>query len=152
MAKAYFSAILPHNAATTWAAIRSFHDYAWAGVKAPVTIEDDRSPTDIGAVRSFEGPNGRVRQVLLAHSDDDRCYSYAFVSAAPMGMRSFRSTIRVAPVTESDACFVEWSAEFDAGDGGEATARRLERDGFAVWIGALGSCLDQATPPVAPGS
>jgi hypothetical protein len=145
MSRAYFSAVLPHQADATWAIIRSFDHYAWAGVKASIIIEDERSPNEVGSVRSFMGPGGRVRQVLIAHSDADRSYSYAFVSAAPMEMRNYRSTIRVAPVTRSGDCFVEWWAEFDdeVGDG-EATARRLEQEGFAVWVAALASHMDQA--------
>lgn len=145
MHKAYHSTVLPHTADAVWSVIRPFDHYAWAGVNVPTAIENERAPDEVGSIRQFPGPNGPVRQVLIAHSDSERTYSYAFVSDAPMGMRNYRATIRVAPVVDSGSAFVEWWAEFDSSDAhGEGVARQLETSGLAVWLAALGDHMRTA--------
>lgn len=139
MHKAYYSTVLPYSADAVWSVIRPFDHYAWAGLNVPTAIEDERAPDEVGSIRQFPGPKGLVRQVLIAHSDAERTYSYASVSDAPMGMRNYRATIRVAPVVDRGSAFVEWWAEFDMRDGqGDAVARQLEKTGLAVWLAALG--------------
>ena len=139
MPKAYYSTVIPHEADAVWEEIRPFDHYSWAGIPGTTIIEDGRAADEVGSIRCFSGPNGPVRQVLIAHSNPERSYSYAFVSAAPMGMRNYRATIRVAPVVDCASAFVEWRAEFDMeGAAGDAVARQLERDGLAVWLAALG--------------
>lgn len=143
MSRAYYSAVLPHPAEVVWAVIRPFDHYAWSGVTAPTTIENGSAPDEVGSIRQFDGPRGPVRQVLIAHSDAEHRYSYGFVTPAPMGMRNYHATIRVAPVVESGQAFVEWFAEFDVPEGdGEAVARRLEAEGLAVWLNALGRFME----------
>ena len=53
-------------------------------------------------------------------------------------MRDYVATIRVTPVVETDAAFVEWWATFDcAAEERERWTRYFARDGFAKWLGAL---------------
>ena len=39
MAKSFYSMVLDHSADEVWAFIRSFGDYAWAGVESETIIE-----------------------------------------------------------------------------------------------------------------
>jgi hypothetical protein len=75
--------------------IRSFGHYTWAGVMGETTIEDGKAGDQVGAIRRFEGGGGSVRQVLLAHSDIDRSYTYAFCDPSALEVRNYVATIRI---------------------------------------------------------
>jgi hypothetical protein len=78
----------------------------------------------------------RVRQKLLAHSDRDRFYSYAFCEPFRFPVRNFAATIRVTPIIDGDRSFVEWWVTFDC------DAEQYDRwtgffaKSFAGWLGS----------------
>src|SRR5258708_33407554 len=113
MAKSYYSIVLDHPADAVWAVIRPFDHYGWAGVDGETVIEDGKAGDQVWAVRRVTLGDKTIRQVLLAHSDRDRAYSYAFCGDAPFPVRDYLATIRVVPVVETSQAFVEWSATFD---------------------------------------
>src|SRR4051794_32022656 len=89
MAEAYYSIVLNNPAHEVWAVIRPFDHYGWAGVEGETVLEDGKAGDQVGAVRRFT--HGAVlRQVLLAHSDLDRSYSYAFVGPPPLPASDYR--------------------------------------------------------------
>jgi hypothetical protein len=138
MASSYYSVVLDHSAAAVWAVIRPFDHYGWAGVPGETVIEAGRAGDQVGAVRCFFGGDRTIRQVLLAHSDRDRAYTYAFADAPPFPVREYIATIRVRPVTDGDRAFVEWSATFDCLDGDvDRWSRYFAEEGFAKWLGGL---------------
>jgi len=138
MAKSYYSIVLDHSAEEVWAVIRPFDHYAWAGVPGETTIEDGKASEQVGAVRRVNAGGKVLRQQLLAHSDVERSYTYAFCGEAPFPVRNYQATIRVVPVVETAQAFVEWSATFDcAGDALDHWTDHFEHKGFAVWLGAL---------------
>jgi len=139
MAEAFYSIVLDHSAERVWSAIRPFDHYAWAGVQGATTIEDGKSGDQVGAIRRVELPDRTIRQVLLAHSDLERSYTYAFDGPPPQPVRDYVATLRVTPVVESGQAFVEWRAKFDCLDAAETDKwkRHFEQQGFAVWLGAL---------------
>ena len=144
MAKAYYSTVLDHSAEAVWSVIRRFDHYAWAGVPGETVIEDGRSGDQVGSIRRFTIAGRTLRQVLLAHSDIDRAYSYAFVGEPPLPVRHFAATIRITPVVDTARAFVEWWATFDcAGDDHETLVNRLKHQGFAVWLTALRQFLQE---------
>ena len=138
MAKAFYSVVLDHPASAVWAVIRSFGHYTWAGVVGETTIEDGKAGDQVGAIRRFEGGGKIIRQVLLAHSDVDRSYTYAFCDPSALAVRNYVATIRITPVVETGKAFIEWSAEFDC-EAGETDhwIGYFEKEGFAKWLGAL---------------
>lgn len=77
-----------------------------------------------------------IRQRLLAFSDIDRSYTYAYLEPAPV--RHYQATISVLPVVETGQAFVQWSATFDCA---EDTYRHwtefFAQEGFAKWLAAL---------------
>ena len=138
MAKSYYSIVLDHSAGQVWAVIRPFDHYAWAGVESETTIEDGKRGDQVGAVRRVTVGDKVLRQKLLTHSDLDRSYSYEFASAPPFPVSHYLATIRVTPVVASGQAFVEWWASFDcAADEIEPWTAHFEKNGFAVWLGAL---------------
>src|SRR4051812_22574367 len=98
MARSYYSIVLDHSADAVWAVIRPFDHYAWAGVETETVIEDGKAGDQVGAVRRFEIGGRVTRQALLAHSDVERSYSYAFAGPCPFPVEDYRATIRVTPV------------------------------------------------------
>src|SRR6266404_5564970 len=107
MAKAYYSVMLYHPAEEVWAVIRPFDHYAWAGVDSETIIEQGKAGDQVGAVRRFTYAGNVVRQVLLAHSDIDRSYSYGFCGAPPVPVRDYVATIRVSPAIADAGSFVD---------------------------------------------
>ncbi|MBS0640630.1 MAG: SRPBCC family protein [Acetobacteraceae bacterium] len=136
MAQAFYSMVLDHSAEAVWQVIRSFGAYAWSGVVADTVIEDDKAGDQVGAVRRVRVGDTIIRQHLLAHSDLERFYSYAFLEPAPV--RNYQATIRVIPVVETDQALVCWSARFDCApeEIGQWT-HHFVQNGFAVWLSAL---------------
>jgi hypothetical protein len=139
MAEAFYSIVLDHSANRVWSVIRPFDHYGWAGVPGATTIESGKVGDQVGAVRRVELADRVIRQKLLAHSDIERSYTYAFDGPPPQPVRDYVATIRVTPVVESGKAFVEWRAKFDCLDAAETDTwiRHFETQGFAVWLGAL---------------
>lgn len=138
MTKSYYSLALNHPADAVWSVIRPFDHYAWAGVEGETHIEGGKAGDQVGAVRRVSAGGRVIRQVLLAHSDLDRAYSYALCEPSPFPVRNYVATIRVAPIVENGAAFVEWQATFDcAEDQIDRWTRYFETEGFAKWLAAL---------------
>jgi hypothetical protein len=138
MARAYYSTVLEHTADDVWAVIRPFDHYAWAGVPGDVTIEAGKAGDQISAIRRVPAGEKILRQVLRAHSDAERFYSYAFCDAAPYPVLDYEATIRVTPVVQTGQAFVEWWATFDCAiDERARWVAFFEHEGFAKWLSAL---------------
>src|SRR5215471_6153007 len=108
MARAYYSVVLDHPADEVWRVVRPFDHYAWAGVEGETRIEAGKAGDQVGAVRRVTTGAGVIRQILLAHSDFERSYTYALCDPPPFPVRNYVATIRVAPVVDGDKAFVEW--------------------------------------------
>jgi hypothetical protein len=138
IAKSYYSVVLNHPADDIWAVIRPFDHYAWAGVESETIIEDGKAGDQVGAVRRFFIGGNVLRQMLLAHSDIERSYTYRFCGAPPFPVRDYEATIRINPVVADGRSFVEWSATFDcATDERDKWVKHFEQQGFAKWLAAL---------------
>jgi hypothetical protein len=130
MAKSYYSMVVDRPAETVWQIIRPFDHYAWAGVSGEAIIEGGKQGDQVSAIRCVDTGGGRIiRQVLLAHSDVDHSYTYAFDGSAPFPVRDYVATIHVAPVGDGSAqAFVEWwrrsIARSSGATAGSSTSRR----------------------------
>lgn len=145
MAKAYYSVVLDHPARQVWAVIRAFDHYAWAGVPGETIIEDGKRGDQVSAVRRVATGSKIIRQQLLAHSDAERCYTYAFYGKPPYPVRDYTATIRVTPVTENDKAFIEWSATFDCtAEQRDHWIDYFEREGFSRWLAELARFMRNA--------
>lgn len=138
MAKSYYSIVLDHPADDVWAVIRPFDHYAWAGVESDTIIEDGKAGDQVGSVRRVTAGANVLRQLLLAHSDADRSYTYGFCGAAPFPVQDYQATLRVSPVVVDNRAFIEWWATFDcAAEDRDRWVAHFERQGFAKGLGAL---------------
>jgi Polyketide cyclase / dehydrase and lipid transport len=138
MARSYYSVMLYHPADEVWAVIRPFDHYAWAGVESETIIEHGKAADQVGAVRRVSFGGNVIRQVLLAHSDIEHSYSYAFCGAPPFPVQDYVATIRVTPIVADGAAFVEWWATFDcAAEDRDKWVRHFAQEGFAKWLAAL---------------
>jgi hypothetical protein len=151
MAKSYYSTVLDHPADEVWAVIRPFDHYAWAGVESETIIERGKAGDQVGAVRRVATERGIIRQILLAHSDLERSYTYALCDPPPFPVRNYVAAIRVARIVEGDKAFVEWWATFDcAAEDRDRWTRHFEKEGFAKWLGALRRFMESRGPAAFP--
>ena len=113
MNKAYYSTTFAQSAEKVWAVIGDFNGFQWAEGVGKSSIENHKRNNDIGAIRDYRYGGRSVQERLVAHSNEDRCYTYE--SIEPMdAIKFYRQTLRVAPVVDTNTSFVEWSTEFDA--------------------------------------
>jgi hypothetical protein len=141
MPKSYASGLVPASADAVWGIVRDYNGLpGWHPAIEASEIEGGGSGQEVGSVRRLTlGDGGSVAERLLTLDDAGRSYTYEFTDAGPFPVRSYRSTISVAPVTATGQAFVEWSAWFDADAGDEAQLTTTFADVvFAAGIAALG--------------
>jgi hypothetical protein len=115
VARSYASTVLTAPADDVWARVRDFGSlWVWhGGLVARGEIEDGKAGDQVGAIRSFYlHDDTHLREELVAHSDADRSYTYNF-HKTPFDVDNYLATLRVTPVTDGDASFVEWWTTFD---------------------------------------
>jgi len=116
--RVYVSSVIEASADSVWARIRDFNGLPqWHPLIADSRIEGQQPADRVGCVRSFHTRDGgRIREKLLALSDYDFTCTYEILES-PMGVANYVATLKLTPVTDGDACFAEWSAEFDCEEG-----------------------------------
>jgi hypothetical protein len=143
MAKAFYSTVLDHTADEVWAVIRPFDHYAWAGVASETIIEAGKAGDQTGAIRRVDTGGMIIRQILLAHSDRERSYTYRLCDPPPFPVRNYTATIRVTPVVDNNQAFVEWWATFDcAAEESDRWVGFFAQEGFAKWLASLSHFMD----------
>jgi Polyketide cyclase / dehydrase and lipid transport len=115
MPTSYASTVIAAPAHEVWERVRDFNGLAtWhSGLVTSSEIEDGRAGDQVGSIRSFTLADGtHIREALLSHSDADRSYTYDF-QTTPFDVDNYKATLRVTPVTDGAASFVEWWTTFD---------------------------------------
>jgi hypothetical protein len=115
VAKSYASTVIDAPADEVWARIRDFNGLpVWhGGMVATSEIEEGKAGDQVGGVRSFMLTNdAHLREKLVGHSDHERAYTYDF-QKHPFDVDNYLATIKVTPVTDGNASFVEWWTTFD---------------------------------------
>jgi mxaD protein len=113
--------VMARAPATVWKLLGAFDALdVWL---PPVRASSSRGqPTQPGAVRVLDLGNGAaVTEELLAYSDADRCYRYAFVSS-PLPVKHYVATIELVAAT-GNRTLVRWSSTFDADGASDAQAK-----------------------------
>ncbi|HEY1970473.1 MAG TPA: SRPBCC family protein [Pseudonocardia sp.] len=139
MPRAYASGVVPASADEVWQVVRQFNGLAdWHPMINESKIESG-SAQEVGAVRRLTlGDNSQVAERLLTLDDEDRSYTYAFTDPGNMPVRSYKSTVRVAPITSTGQAFVEWWGLFDAEAAVESDMSRTFADAvYGSGIAAL---------------
>jgi hypothetical protein len=112
MARSYYSTTFAQSADKVWSVIRDFNGQQWAEGVGESHIDNSKPNNAVGAIREIRYRDHPSRQRLTAHSDAERCYSYESVDPFET-LRSYRQTLRVAPIVDTNTAFVEWSADFE---------------------------------------
>jgi hypothetical protein len=114
MVKVYTSSVIDAPADRVWAAVRDFNALPnWHPGIRDSRIEGNHPSDKIGCVRNFNlKDGGNIRERLLALSDYDFTCTYAILES-PMGVSNYVATLKLAPITDGNRTFAEWSAEFD---------------------------------------
>ena len=136
MTQVYVSAVINAPAPDVWRVIRNFNGLAdWTPFVADSRIEQNMPPDQIGCVRNFTLRNGsRIRERLLALSDYDLSCTYAILES-PMGVDNYVATLSLTPVTDVNATFAEWQADFDCAP--EREAALVQQIGQGVFQSAF---------------
>ena len=84
-----------------------------AGAIEKSELEGGLAADQVGVVRSLTlGGDVHIRERLVAHSDEERSYTYNF-ETTPFDVDNYLATLRVTPVTDGGGSFVEWWTTFD---------------------------------------
>ncbi len=118
MPEVYVSSVIPAPAGEVWALIRDFNALpAWNPVDARQPHRGGAPADQVGCVREIRlRDGGRIRERLLALSDFDYSCVYSILES-PMEVTNYVATLKFTPITDGDATFAEWSAEFDCPPG-----------------------------------
>ena len=139
MVKVYASSVIGSPADRIWAGIRDFNGLAaWHPLIAESRIEGNLPSDKVGCIRQFRTRDGGViREQLLALSDYDLSYTYSILES-PMGVTNYIATLRLAPITDGNRTFAEWTAEFECDRGREKELAAQIGDGvFQAGFDAL---------------
>ncbi len=115
MTRVYASSIINAPVAEVWAHIRDFNALPkWHPGFVNSRIEDGRPGDSVGCIRVFDlaDGGGTLREQLLALSDIDRACTYSILSS-PMPLHNYVAILRLHPVIDGDATFIEWSSNFE---------------------------------------
>jgi len=131
----YASSIINAPVDKVWVVTRNFDGLpAWLPAISKSFIEDGNPPDKVGCIRNFTLVTGEsVRERLLTLCDFNKICRYALLDG-PLPMRDYVATFQLVSVTDGDATFGSWQAEFytDAA-AGIATTQRIEtifQEGF----------------------
>ncbi|MFF2143140.1 SRPBCC family protein [Kitasatospora sp. NPDC058190] len=114
MASIRVSTVVEAPAERVWELVGDYHALGdWHPHLPASRLGNGLAGNVIGSIRVFELPDGIVlHETLLAYDEEARSYTYSFPDGT-FHFDDYRSTLRVTPVTELDASFVEWSVTFD---------------------------------------
>lgn len=138
MTKVYVSSVIQAPAAKVWQVVRNFNALPeWTPFVAESRIEHNAPPDQIGCIRNFRlRDGGLIRERLLALSDYDLSCTYAILES-PMGVENYVAKLSLTPVTDGNATFAEWEAEFDCAP--ERKAALIQQIGTGVFQAAFNS-------------
>ena len=118
----YNSTVIPASVNDVWALFRNFHDMSWAeGVITKTEPVGDAAGHEIGAKRIL---NDAFHETLRVLDDESHTVEYSIDdgpdAVSKENVQGYIGKVRVLPVTDDEATFVEWSSSWASG--GEGTA------------------------------
>jgi hypothetical protein len=139
MTKVYVSSVINAPAADVWRVVRDFNALPnWTPFVAESRIEQNAPSDQIGCIRNFRlKDGGLIRERLLSLSDYDLSCAYSILEST-MGVENYVASLSLTPITDGNATFAEWQAEFDCTPEREdALTRQIGVDVFQVGLNAL---------------
>jgi uncharacterized protein YndB with AHSA1/START domain len=154
MSRAYASAIISAPIETVWNIVRNFNGLPnWAVGIVDSKIEGGLDADVVGCIRSFHTTDGtHIRERLLSLDDARHTYSYNFEKPA-FPIKNYIATIRLMPVTHTDATFAEWEAIFDEAPEDQGKYEKLiSKKVFAAGWKSLGAKIKKEKTVTLKGS
>jgi Polyketide cyclase / dehydrase and lipid transport len=117
MAQVYVSSVIAAPASSVWTIVRNFNALPeWTPFVAESRIEQNMPPDQVGCIRNFRlKDGGKIRERLLALSDYDMSCTYSILES-PMGVENYIATLALTPITDGNATFASWKAEFECAE------------------------------------
>ncbi|RKT18539.1 polyketide cyclase/dehydrase/lipid transport protein [Streptomyces sp. 1114.5] len=113
MAETKVSTVVEAPADQVWELIGDFHRLGhWHPHLPESTPGNDLPGNAIGSVRVFDLDGTVLYETLLAYDEEARSHTYSFPDGT-FHFDNYRATLRVTPITELNASFVEWNASYD---------------------------------------
>lgn len=154
MARAYASIILNAPVEAVWPLVRDFNSLPkWAPAIAKSKIEGGLDADVVGCVRSFHTHDGgHIRERLLMLDDARYCFTYNFEKPA-FPVKNYLATLRLYPVTNTNATFAEWEATFDEAPGDEGKYERIvSKEVFTANLKNLAAIVKRDKPKPSAGA
>lgn len=144
MPKPYASVVIDAPVDEVWALVRAFGGIAdWHPALDTCELQEG-GDLDVGAVRRLTSGDAVFVERMTALDDTARTQTYEFLES-PFPVRSYRATIRVAPVTASGGTFAEWWADYEADEAETGRLTPFFRD--AVFAAGLAELAGRAARP-----
>ena len=139
MPTAYASVLITASVARVWDAVRDFNGLpSWHPFVTESRIEGGARADQVGCIRAFRLEDGGfIREKLLSLSDVDRSLTYSILES-PMDLSDYTATLGLMPVTDTNATFVEWQAEFSCpAEKEKPLVRQIEQGVFQQGLASL---------------
>jgi hypothetical protein len=132
----YNSTVVRANIDQVWALFSNFHDMSWAeGVITKTEPVGDVSGAEVGARRIL---NDAFHETLRVVDDENRTIEYSIDdgpdAVSKDNVQGYIGKVRLLPVTDEGATFVEWSSSWASG--GEGTTEFCDPI-YRALLGAL---------------
>ncbi|KAI9000417.1 polyketide cyclase/dehydrase [Hyaloraphidium curvatum] len=115
-----WSTVVDAPVGDVWKLIRNFNDIkSWLGV--PTTIEGGGPDNQVGAtIRVIPLGPGQLRELLVAHSDEDHYMSYRILMTEddkaknpfPGPIENYIGTLKLTEIKDGNRTFAHWAVKF----------------------------------------
>jgi uncharacterized protein YndB with AHSA1/START domain len=143
------SAVIDAPIDEVWRHVEDFaHWHPWIPGIVATTMAEGQEQAPVGSVRSLERADGTgIRERLEAKDAARHTLSYTFDGPHPFPVRRYVGTVRLEPVTTTDATFVHWSGDFDADAEAEQRAADTFRRLYGSFLDALADLSRRSAAP-----
>ena len=139
MPSTYASVLISASVVRVWDTVRDFNGLpSWHPFVKESRIEGGARADQVGCIRAFRLEDGGfIREKLLSLSDIDRSLTYSILES-PMDLSDYTATLGLMPVTDANATFVEWKADFScSAEKEKPLVRQIEQGVFQQGLASL---------------
>lgn len=127
MPKVHVSTVINAPIERVWRTVADYNGLpAWMPGMKDSVIEDNKKPTEVGAVRKLgmSGSKDILRERLEVFDVANHTVTYS-VLQGPLPVKNIRTTIHLRPITDSYGTLGEWSTQFDTEPGKEEEGQQF---------------------------
>ena len=139
MPKVLVSTVINAPIERVWRTVSDFNGLpAWMPGMKDSTVEDGKSPTEIGAVRrlSMAGSKDVLRERLEVLDPENFRITYS-VLEGPLPVKKILTSLHLRPITDSYGTLGEWSTQFETEAGKETEGEQFMARVFGAGFRAL---------------